>query len=145
MTHWISSNVRRGTCYGRLPKSRSRLPDFHHEVGGIFLVRQTGRANLRDAGRRRFGDRRVVLNAQAHASPLRQRQRLKWPERPLAENGIDLADHHFILSWSDRSGDDTPLVSGCFPLDPHYKDSAEASELKTKKAELRKALMVINK
>jgi 2,4-dienoyl-CoA reductase-like NADH-dependent reductase (Old Yellow Enzyme family) len=37
------------------------------------------------------------------------------------------------------------IVSGCFPLDPHYKDSPEASELKTKKAELRKALMVINK
>jgi len=29
------------------------------------------------------------------------------------------------------------------PLDPHYRDSAEASELKTKKAELRKALSVL--
>jgi 2,4-dienoyl-CoA reductase-like NADH-dependent reductase (Old Yellow Enzyme family) len=37
------------------------------------------------------------------------------------------------------------IVSGCFPLDPHYKDAPEHAELKTKKAELRKALMVINK
>jgi len=35
------------------------------------------------------------------------------------------------------------IVSGCFPLDPHYKDAPEHAELKTKKAELRKALSVL--
>ena len=35
------------------------------------------------------------------------------------------------------------MISGCFPLDAHYKDAAEHEELKEKKQELRKALMVL--
>jgi NADPH2 dehydrogenase len=35
------------------------------------------------------------------------------------------------------------IVSGCFPLDPYYKDAPEHAELKKKKAELRKALVVL--
>ena len=38
-----------------------------------------------------------------------------------------------------RSG----IVSGCYPLDPHYKNAPEHAELKTKKAELRRKLSVI--
>jgi NADPH2 dehydrogenase len=36
------------------------------------------------------------------------------------------------------------LISGCFPLDPHYKSHPVHAELKTKKAELRSSLMVLN-
>ncbi len=35
------------------------------------------------------------------------------------------------------------IISGCFPLDPYYKDAPEHDELKRKKAELRKSLTVI--
>ncbi|MGH7214270.1 MAG: NADH:flavin oxidoreductase [Tepidisphaeraceae bacterium] len=35
------------------------------------------------------------------------------------------------------------IISGCFPLDPHYKELAEHDDLKKKKAELRKSLMVV--
>jgi 2,4-dienoyl-CoA reductase-like NADH-dependent reductase (Old Yellow Enzyme family) len=35
------------------------------------------------------------------------------------------------------------IISGCFPLDPHYKEAPEHETLKAKKAELRKALMVM--
>ncbi len=35
------------------------------------------------------------------------------------------------------------MISGCFPLDPHYKDSALADELKKVKAEHRKSLTVV--
>jgi NADPH2 dehydrogenase len=35
------------------------------------------------------------------------------------------------------------LISGCYPLDDHYKDSEEHGELKKMKAELRKSLMVV--
>jgi hypothetical protein len=35
------------------------------------------------------------------------------------------------------------LISGCFPLDAHYKDAPEHVELKQKKTELRKKLSVI--
>jgi 2,4-dienoyl-CoA reductase-like NADH-dependent reductase (Old Yellow Enzyme family) len=34
------------------------------------------------------------------------------------------------------------LISGCYPLDPHYKDAAEHEELKHRKSELRKSLKV---
>src|SRR5207253_5066651 len=37
-----------------------------------------------------------------------------------------------------RSG----LVSGCYPLDPYYKDAPIADDLKQKKSELRKRLLV---
>ena len=36
------------------------------------------------------------------------------------------------------------VVSGCFPLDPFYKDAPEHEDLKQKKAELKKSLSVIN-
>jgi hypothetical protein len=32
------------------------------------------------------------------------------------------------------------IISGCFPLDPHYKEAPEHAQLKTAKAELRKRL-----
>src|SRR5207248_1606329 len=35
------------------------------------------------------------------------------------------------------------LISGCFPLDPHYKESPEHEELKQKKQELRRALVIL--
>jgi NADPH2 dehydrogenase len=35
------------------------------------------------------------------------------------------------------------LVSGCYPLDAHYKDAPEHEQLKERKAELRKSLMVV--
>ncbi|CAN5481295.1 NADH:flavin oxidoreductase [soil metagenome] len=35
------------------------------------------------------------------------------------------------------------IISGCFPLDPYYKDRPEHAELKDKKAALRKSLTVI--
>lgn len=38
-----------------------------------------------------------------------------------------------------RSG----IISGCYPLDDHYKDAPEHAELKTAKAELRKRLAVL--
>ncbi|HEY8667632.1 MAG TPA: hypothetical protein VIL86_13270, partial [Tepidisphaeraceae bacterium] len=37
-----------------------------------------------------------------------------------------------------RSG----IISGCFPLDDHYKQAPEHAELKAKKAELRSRLVV---
>ena len=40
-----------------------------------------------------------------------------------------------------RSG----LVSGCFPLDPYYKESPEHDELKQRKAEMRKRLTVVER
>ena len=35
------------------------------------------------------------------------------------------------------------IISGCFPLDPHYKEAPEHEALKAKKAELRKALSIV--
>ncbi len=35
------------------------------------------------------------------------------------------------------------IVSGCYPLDPYYKNAPEHGELKTKKVEMRKALQVL--
>jgi 2,4-dienoyl-CoA reductase-like NADH-dependent reductase (Old Yellow Enzyme family) len=37
------------------------------------------------------------------------------------------------------------IISGCYPLDAHYKDAAEHAELKASKAELRMRLSVIQK
>jgi len=34
------------------------------------------------------------------------------------------------------------IISGCYPLDPHYKEAPEHAELKAAKAELRKRLLV---
>jgi hypothetical protein len=34
------------------------------------------------------------------------------------------------------------IISGCYPLDPHYKEAPEHAELKAAKAELRKRLTV---
>ncbi|HZZ42111.1 MAG TPA: hypothetical protein VFE58_04175, partial [Tepidisphaeraceae bacterium] len=34
------------------------------------------------------------------------------------------------------------LISGCYPLDPHYKDAPEHIELKQKKSALRKSLTI---
>ena len=39
-----------------------------------------------------------------------------------------------------RSG----IISGCYPLDPHYKEAGEHAELKAAKAELRKRLMTVS-
>jgi len=36
------------------------------------------------------------------------------------------------------------LVSGCYPLDPHYKDAPQADQLKTIKSTIRKSLTVAN-
>ena len=36
------------------------------------------------------------------------------------------------------------IISGCFPLDPYYKEASQHDELKTKKAELRKRLSIVN-
>ena len=36
------------------------------------------------------------------------------------------------------------MISGCFPLDDHYKDHPVHAELKVKKNELRKALRVLD-
>ncbi|HTL27697.1 MAG TPA: hypothetical protein VL282_00685, partial [Tepidisphaeraceae bacterium] len=36
------------------------------------------------------------------------------------------------------------LISGCYPLDEHYKTAPEHAELKTKKAELRKRLTILS-
>ena len=35
------------------------------------------------------------------------------------------------------------IISGCYPLDPHYKEAEEHKTLKNKKAELRRALSVL--
>jgi NADPH2 dehydrogenase len=34
------------------------------------------------------------------------------------------------------------IISGCYPLDPYYKDLPEHAELKERKAAMRKALTV---
>jgi NADPH2 dehydrogenase len=58
--------------------------------------------------------------------------------------GAGLKTKHMCRTFSDcttapRNG----IISGCYPLDPHYKDAAEHEELKFKKAELRKKLSVL--
>ena len=58
--------------------------------------------------------------------------------------GRDFQSKRLCRTFSDcttapRNG----IISGCFPLDPHYKEAPEHDTLKTKKAELRKALMVM--
>jgi 2,4-dienoyl-CoA reductase-like NADH-dependent reductase (Old Yellow Enzyme family) len=59
-------------------------------------------------------------------------------------NGKPLQVKRICRTFSDcttapRNG----IVSGCFPLDPYYKESPEHEELKGKKAELRKSLTVM--
>lgn len=58
--------------------------------------------------------------------------------------GGDVQTKRICRTFSDcttapRNG----IVSGCFPLDPYYKDASEHGELKQKKTEMRKALMVL--
>ena len=59
-------------------------------------------------------------------------------------DGKDIQTKRICRTFSDcttapRNG----IISGCFPLDPHYKEAPEHDELKSKKAELRKRLMVM--
>ena len=58
--------------------------------------------------------------------------------------GSDFQAKRICRTFSDcttapRNG----VISGCFPLDPHYKDAPEHEELKKKKQELRKALVIL--
>jgi len=58
----------------------------------------------------------------------------------------DLQGKRICRTFSDcttapRNG----IISGCFPLDPYYKESTEHDVLKTRKHELRRALMVIQR
>jgi hypothetical protein len=58
--------------------------------------------------------------------------------------GVDMQTKRICRTFSDcttapRNG----IISGCFPLDPYYKDASEHGELKQKKADLRKSLMVM--
>jgi 2,4-dienoyl-CoA reductase-like NADH-dependent reductase (Old Yellow Enzyme family) len=57
--------------------------------------------------------------------------------------GRDVQAKRLCRTFSDcttapRNG----IISGCYPLDPHYKDAPEHGELKVAKAELRKRLAV---
>ena len=71
---------------------------------------------------------------------------LSYWEMPLDTlAGRPLQDKRICRTFSDcttapRNG----IISGCFPLDPHYKDAPEAAQLKQKKQEIRKALTVVN-
>jgi NADPH2 dehydrogenase len=56
--------------------------------------------------------------------------------------GRDIQAKRICRTFSDcttapRNG----IISGCYPLDPHYKEAGEHAELKTAKAELRKRLI----
>jgi 2,4-dienoyl-CoA reductase-like NADH-dependent reductase (Old Yellow Enzyme family) len=58
--------------------------------------------------------------------------------------GRDVQGKRICRTFSDcttapRNG----IISGCFPLDPYYKDAPEHADLKKKKADLRKSLMVV--
>ena len=59
-------------------------------------------------------------------------------------NGGEYQTKRICRTFSDcttapRNG----VISGCFPLDAHYKDAEEHEVLKEKKQELRKALMIL--
>ncbi|MHC4996930.1 MAG: oxidoreductase [Planctomycetota bacterium] len=67
------------------------------------------------------------------------------PADVLEGNGV-ATKRIFCRTFSDcttapRNG----IVSGCYPLDPYYKTSEEAGELKNTKAALRERLKVLNK
>ena len=58
--------------------------------------------------------------------------------------GRPMQAKHICRTFSDcttapRNG----MISGCFPLDAHYKDAPEHVELKKAKMELRKSLSVV--
>src|SRR5436853_6517232 len=75
----------------------AQLPNFHHEFGGIILMDELRRKNLRRA-RRALGSG-LLLNAQMNARTLGKRKRLKRLERPLTENRIDMPDHKTIIAY----------------------------------------------
>jgi hypothetical protein len=52
--------------------------------------------------------------------------------------GRPLANKRICRTFSDcTTGPRNGLISGCYPLDPHYKQSPEAEQLKQVKANLR--------
>jgi NADPH2 dehydrogenase len=58
--------------------------------------------------------------------------------------GRPMQTKRICRTFSDcTTGPRNGLISGCFPLDPHYKDAPEHAELKLKKSELRKKLAVL--
>lgn len=68
----------------------------------------------------------------------------EMPADTLAGRGMQ--GKRICRTFSDcTTGPRNGLISGCFPLDPYYKDAPEHGELKAKKAEMRKALTVIKK
>ncbi|HEV8292192.1 MAG TPA: hypothetical protein VGP94_09720, partial [Tepidisphaeraceae bacterium] len=55
--------------------------------------------------------------------------------------GRALEDKRICRTFSDcTTGPRNGLISGCFPLDPFYRDLPQAAELKQKKSSLRKSL-----
>ena len=63
------------------------------------------------------------------------------PRHTLA--GEAFQEKRICRTFSDcTTGPRNGMISGCFPLDPYYKDAPEAEQLKQKKAEMRKALSV---
>jgi len=60
---------------------------------------------------------------------------LSYPQLPLdVLRGNPLQTKHVCRTFSDcTTGPRNALPSGCYPLDPHYKQSSEAAQLKAKK------------
>ena len=57
--------------------------------------------------------------------------------------GAPFQEKRICRTFSDcTTGPRNGMISGCFPLDPYYKEAPEAEELKRKKAEMRKGLSV---
>ena len=65
---------------------------------------------------------------------------LSYPELPLdVIQGRELQEKRLCRTFSDcTTGPRNGLVSGCFPLDPFYRDHPQASELRAVKQRLRK-------
>ncbi len=86
----------------------------------------------------------IVRNGSAHSVGI-GRLVLSYPELPADTlAGRPLHAKKICRTFSDcttapRNG----LISGCYPLDEHYKNAPEHVELKTKKADLRKRLTVL--
>jgi 2,4-dienoyl-CoA reductase-like NADH-dependent reductase (Old Yellow Enzyme family) len=67
-----------------------------------------------------------------------------WEMPADALAGRPLHVKRICRTFSDcTTGPRNGLISGCFPLDPHYKDAPEHAELKLKKTEMRKRLSVL--
>jgi hypothetical protein len=67
---------------------------------------------------------------------------LSYPELPrdVLQDGR-LERKRICRTFSDcTTGPRNGLISGCYPLDAHYKDAPEAERLKQAKAELRQHL-----